>query len=283
MILYLQNIFLAALAYTLGASAPAHLGAPFNALAFWLGLVSIALNQTGMFLLAEVFRPRNEPFFKDQPPQRQETLRNAALYASIAALASSAFLIYFLYAQKILAFSALLVYLASFALILFYAVPPMRLLQRGLGEAALAAHLAYIAPAIGFLLQFKAQHLLLILIATPLTALALSYLLVVNFATFAQDEFYQRATLLRQMTWERAAPLHHALLAFAYVFWAISIARRFSMLKPALFTLPFAALQIILVQRVTRGAKPNWNLLAANAAAVFGLTAYFITLNIWIR
>ena len=55
------HLLLAALTYTLGASIPAYLGKSFSALAFWLGLVGVVLAQLSMSLLAEVFRPHNEP------------------------------------------------------------------------------------------------------------------------------------------------------------------------------------------------------------------------------
>ena len=45
--------------------------------------------------------------------------------------------------------------LLSLLLVLAYAIPPIRLLDRGFGELALAVHLAYVIPSIGFLLQAR--------------------------------------------------------------------------------------------------------------------------------
>ncbi len=277
------HLLLAALTYTLGASIPDYLGKPFAPLAFTLGLGGVLLAQWSMSLLGEVFRPHNEPLVEGETPQQKETLRNNMLYVSIAALSANAFLAFTLYTNKTLAFPAFYFLLLSLFLVLAYAIPPLRLLQRGFGELALAAHIAYVIPSIGFLLQAKENHRLLIFIIIPLTALALAYFLVVNFTTFPADQKYQRATLLRRLTWERAVPLHHSLIVFAYALFAVALLLRFSILWTAFLTLPFALLQIVLVRNISLGVKPNWTLLTSTALAVFGLTTYFVTLTFWIR
>lgn len=277
------HLLLAALTYLLGASVPAYLGKSFQPLAFLLGLAGVLLAQLSMSLLAEVFRPYNEPLVEDETPQQKETLRNNMLYVSIVALSSSAFIVYLLYINQVLALPSFILYLSSFILVLVYAIPPVRLLDRGFGELSLAAHIAYIIPSIGFLLQAKDNHRLLTIIIIPLTALALAYFLVVNFTSFSSDQKYQRDTLLRRLTWERAVPMHHSLIVFAYAVFAIAPLLGFSALWTAFLTLPFALLQIILVRNISLGAKPNWILLTSTALAVFGLTTYFITLTFWIR
>jgi 1,4-dihydroxy-2-naphthoate octaprenyltransferase len=277
------HLLLAALTYILGASIPAYLGKPFQPLAFALGLACVLLAQLCMSLLAEVFRPHNEPLVDGETPQQKETLRNNALYVSVAALASAAFIVYLLYINESLTLLSLILYLSSFIFVISYASPPIRLLDRGFGELALAAHIAYVIPSIGFLLQAKENHRLLTVIIIPLTALALAYFLIGNFTTFPADQKYQRATLLRRLTWERAVPLHHSLIAFTYVLFSVALLLRFSILWTAFLTLPFALLQVILLRNISLGGKPNWPLLTSTALAVFGLTTYFITLTFWLR
>lgn len=277
------HLLLAALTYTLGAGAASYLGRPFQPLAFALGLGGVLLAQLSMSLLAEVFRPYNEPLIEGETPRQKETLRGNMLYISIAALASSAFILYLLYLNRALALPAFLFYLLSFILVVACAIPPLRLLDRGFGELALAAHIAYVIPSIGFLLQASENHRLLTFVVIPLTALALAYFLIVNFTTFPADQKYQRATLLRRLAWERAVPFHHSLLVFAYVVFFVALLLRFKILWTAFLTLPFALLQIVLVRNIALGGKPNWTLLTSTALAVFGLTAYFIALTFWLR
>lgn len=277
------HLLLAALTYTLGASIPAYLGKPFQLVAFSLGLTGVLLAQLSMSLLAEVFRPHNEPLVEDETPQQKETLRNNMLYISIAAIASIAFIVFILYTNKTLTLPTFYFLLLSLLLALAYAIPPVRFLNRGFGELALAVQLAYVIPSIGFLLQAHETHRLLAVIIIPLTAIALAYFLILNFVSFSSDEKYQRATLLRRLTWERAVPLHHSLLVFAYLIFAIAPVLGYSILWPAFLTLPFALLQILLLRSISIGNKPNWTLLTATALAVFGLTTYFLTLTFWLR
>ena len=133
------HLLLAALTYILGASIPAYLGKPFQPLTFSLGLVGVLLAQLSMSLLAEVFRPHNEPLVEDETHKQKETLRSNMLYISIAALSSTAFIVYLLFVDHVLVLPSIILYLSSFILILAYAIPPFRLLDRGFGELALAA------------------------------------------------------------------------------------------------------------------------------------------------
>ena len=277
------TLLLAALTYILGASIPAYLGRPFNNGVFVLGLAGVLLAQLSMNLLAEVFRPHNEPLTGSETPKQKETLRNNALYLSIALLTVNAVLAFILYTRGILVAPALPLLLSSVILIIVYAIPPIRLLKRGFGELTLALHMAYVIPSIGFVLQAGENHRLLIILILPLTALALAYFLIRNFITFISDQKYQRATLLRLLTWERAVPLHHSLIVLAYLIFALATILGYSILWPAFLTLPFAVLQILLLRHISLGGKPNWTLLNVTALALFGLTTYFLTLTFWLR
>ena len=279
------NLLLAALTYCLGASIPAYLGQSFSHRTFWLGLVAVLLAQLSMSLLAEVFRPQNEPLLENETPKQKETLRNNALYISIAALGTYVVIAYLLITNNQWPFSIFYFLLLSLALIVAYALPPFRLLNRGFGELALAAHIAYVIPSIGFLLRAPENHRLLIVVVIPLTPLALAYFLILNFPSFASDQKYQRATLLRRLTWQRAVPLHHSLIVSAYLLFAFApvLGFSFNLIWPAFLALPFAVFQIIQLRAIALGNPPNWILLTSTALAVFGLTAYFLTLTFWLR
>jgi 1,4-dihydroxy-2-naphthoate octaprenyltransferase len=277
------HLLLAALTYILGASIPAYLGRPIQALAFWLGLAGILFGQLSMSLLAEAFRPHNEPLVENEMPAQKETLRSNLLYISYAALTIYAVIAFLLYINDLLALPSCLFLLSFLVLIILYAIPPARLLNYGFGELLLSAQLAYVVPSIGFLLQAREYSRLLVVLIIPLTALALAYFLITNFSSFPSDQKYQRATLLRRLTWERAVPLHHSLIVFAYFIFAAAPFFGFTFLWRAFLTLPFAILQILLLRHISLGGKPNWMLLTSTALAVFGLTTYFLTLTFWLR
>ena len=278
-------LFLAALTYILGAGIARYLGKPQIPTAFWIGLLGVLFAQLSMTLLAEVFRPFNEPIVVNEKLTDRRLTRDTALYISLAALASLAVIIFLLYKDHLLSESALLFVTVSIIVLLVYSVPPLRLMDKGFGELLLSVQIAYLSPSIAYLLQAGKYHNLVVFISTPLVLLTLAMLLALDFPSFSGDIKYERGTLLALLGWERAIPFHHLLVLGAYVFFAAAPIFGFSLrlLWPAFLTLPFALLQIYWLQNISLGLKPLWNLLTANAIAIFGLTAYLLTLTFWLR
>src|SRR5574341_251750 len=273
------HLLLAALTYFLGASIANYLGRPFLTDSFWLGLVAILLAQASMNLMAEVFRPANEAIIENETPRERLILRNNALYISFAALTTDAMLAFLLYHNNRLTVSSFFFLLLSLVIILAYSVPPIRLINRGFGEFLLAAHLAYVFPSIGYILQASETHRFLIL-TIPLAFLSFAYFIVMDFPSFASDRKYERLTLLTRLGWERVVPLHHLFILLAYFFFLASPAfgLSLSLLWPAFLTFPFALFQIFQLRNIALGAPPNWILLTVTALSVFGLTVYFLSL-----
>lgn len=277
-------LLLAALTYAFGASLADYLGKPFRADAFWLGFVMILLLQVTLNLLPEVYRPHNEPLIENETRADKITVRNNALYISMAAFASIAVIAYILFNTNHLPLSSFFFLVFALVLILVNSTPPFRLVNRGFGEFLLAVQLAYVVPSIAFTLQATATHPFLAL-TLPLTFLVFAFFIVLDFQSFAQDEKYQRVTFLTRLGWERVIPLHHIFVLFAYIFLLAMPAVRLSLtiLTPAFLTFPFALFQIYQLRNIALGAKPNWLLLNATALAVFGLTVYFLTFTFWTR
>ncbi len=278
-------LLLAALTYVLGTAIARYLGNALLPSAFWLGLVGAVLAQASMNLLVEVFRPANEPIVQGETLADRKAVHDAALYVSFGALAVAAFDAVLLYQEgRLLPPVALFTGLSLVTLIL-YAVPPARLFDKGFGELLLALHLAYIIPSIGFLLQAEQYHRLLNAVIIPLTLLGFAMFVALDFPTYADDLKYERRTLLMHIGWERAVPLHHGLIIAGYVLLACAplLGFSYSLLWPAFLSLPFAALQIILLRNIALGAKPIWTLLSATAISIFGLTAYFLMIAFWLR
>jgi len=278
------HLFFAALTYFFGASLANYLGKPFRADSFWLGFAMILLLQITMNLLPEVYRPHNEPLIENETRADKITLRNNALYISMAAFASIAVLAYILFNTKHLPLASFFFLFFSIVLIIVNSTPPFRLVNRGFGEFLLAVQLTYTYPSIAFTLQAGMTHPFLAL-TIPLTFLTFAYFIVQNFQAFAQDQKYQRVTFLTRLGWERVVPLHHIFVLFAYVFMLAMPAFNLSLnlLAPAFLTFPFALFQIYQLRNIALGTKPNWTLLNATALGVFGLTVYFLTLALWLR
>ena len=278
------HLLLAALTYSLGAGISDYLGNTFHAGPFWLGFIGVVLAQLTMSLLPEIFRLDAEPLAENETRTQRQTLRNNLLYISLASLTSLALIFYALFASAQLPLSSFFFLGLSLIIILVYSIPPFRFINRGFGELLLALHLAYVFPSIAFVLQSGGTHRFLA-ITIPLTFLAFSYLLVMNFRSFAQDQKFRRVTFLTRLGWERVVPLHHIFVIFAYIFFLAmpAFGLTLTLIWSAFLTLPFAIYQIIQLRNIALGLHPNWRILHATAIAVFGLTAYFLTLTFWIR
>lgn len=278
------HLLFAGLTYSFGASLADYLGEPSHPITFWLGLVVILLLQVTMHILPEVYRPYNEPILGNEAPKDKLTLRNNAMYTALATLASIATLAYVLYNTEQLPLSAFYFLIFSLLLLLFYAIPPFRLVNRGFGEIFLAVQMAYVYPSFAFTLQTGETHPFLAL-TIPLTFLAFAYFIILDFQAFGQDEKYERSTFLTRLGWQRVVPLHHIFVLFAYIFFLAMPAFNLTinLLAPAFLTLPFALYQIFQLRNIALGARPNWILLNVTAMAVFGLTTYFLALTFWIR
>lgn len=276
------HLVLAALTFCLGASIANYLGQPFRADSFWFGILAVLFAQMSMSLLSEVFRLDAEPLSETETRRERSILRNNALYISIAGLTANAVIAFILLNNRHLSLAAFVFILLSLLIVLAYSLPPFR--NRGFGEFLLSAHLGYLIPSLGFLLQADEPHRFLILLI-PLTFLAFAYFIVMDFPAFASDRKFNRTTLLTLLGWERVVPLHHIFILFAYIFFAISpmLDISLALIWPAFLTLPFAIFQIFQLRGIALGARANWVLLTATALSVFGLTTYFLTLTFWLR
>jgi 1,4-dihydroxy-2-naphthoate octaprenyltransferase len=279
------NLLLASLTYALGTGIANYLGETDTLTIFWLGLIGIILAQLGMNLLGEAFRSFTEPVPEDLTRAERENLRNTLTLSSIGALAGAALIAYLLWQESALSVTAMLFMGLSLVILVSYAVPPLRLLERGFGEFAISVHLAFIAPALGFILQTGVYHRLVGIISFPLTFLALAYFLVLDFPSYASDQKYDRRTLLRVMGWERAMALHHFLLLAAYLLLgsAYFLGVAWGLLWQAFLTIPFALFQVWQLRNISLGGRPVWRMLIVNALAIFGLTTYLLTFAFWLR
>jgi 1,4-dihydroxy-2-naphthoate octaprenyltransferase len=279
------HLLFAALTYSLGAAIADYLGVTFSASAFALGLGWVCLAQVSMNLLAEVFRPINEPILADDTRAERFQLRNRLLIVVIGLLAVAAGCAYLLHLAGRVTPAVFLLLILSLLIVLAYAVPPLKLLRRGFGELLLAAHLGYVFPALGFVLQAGEFHRLIPILALPVTSLALAYFLLLDFPAFADDLKYERVTLLTRLGWQRAIPLHHGLVAAAFFLLAAAplVGLSLAVLWPVFLALPFAVMQILLLRNISFGAPPLWKPLTVTAAALFALTTYLLAFSFFLR
>jgi len=279
------HLLLAALTYTLGAGIAHYLGQPVRTASFGLGLLALLALLGAASLLTEYFRLPLIPLTQSETLRQRERFRMTILLVSYVALTISTVAVLTLMLTRSLILSAAILLVLIFLIMVAYAIPPIRLSEVGYGELVLAAYLGTLVPALAFLLQYGQLHRLLSFTTFPLTLLALAYLLVCNFPTFATDQKLGRHTLLTRLTWQRTVPIHHFLVLSAFLLFAAApfLEYPWGLVWPVFLALPFAAIQMIWLQSIANGGRTLWNFLTALASASFGLTAYLLTLTYWIR
>ncbi|MBI5936029.1 MAG: UbiA family prenyltransferase [Chloroflexi bacterium] len=278
------HLLFSTLTYALGLAIADYLGVTISPIVLALGLGWVLLTQTSMNLLAEVFRPVNEPLNGLFGAERVY-LRDRLLLIAVGLLGLAAGCAYLLYLLGNVRFQALLLLALSLLITLVYGVHPFKLARRGFGELLLAAHIGYVFPSLGFVLQAGDFHRLLPILALPVTALALAYFLILDFPAFADDLKYERLTLLTRLTWQRAVPLHHGLIFLAFFLLALAplLGISLALLWPAFLTIPFAILQMVSLRNIALGARPLWKPLTFLAASLFALTVYLLTFSLFLR
>lgn len=279
------QLLLALLTYGLGLGLARYLGASLQPAPQFLGGFIVVFLLAASSLLTEYFRPFNEPLVVDETRREREDLRALLLIFSLVLLGVTAILVFLLQRGGFLHLDTFLLLGGLLLLALANAVPPVRLVNRGLGELSLSVLIASLTPTFAFLLQAESLHRLLTIFTFPLFLLALAYFLALNFPAYADDLKYERHSLLAGLGWQRAIPLHNALFFAAYLFLAVSpfLGVPFALVWPAFLTLPLAAWQMFTLRGIADGSKPLWPLFITLATAIFGLTAYLLTLTFWLR
>jgi 1,4-dihydroxy-2-naphthoate octaprenyltransferase len=244
----------------------------------------LALQLGGIFLHAHFnFRPGSTPD-KDKEDLPVRLSRPASLLIAYAFLAVTASLSVLLI--RVVATTAVLLLMSVMACsALCYSIPPFRLEYSGYGELVLSLLVANLTPALGYLLQGGDSLRLLAMVTFSLTMLYLAMLLVFSLSSYAGDLKYGRRTLMIRMGWQNGMLLHNILILGAYLLFllAITFGLPWQIGVPALLTLPIGILQILTVNRIAAGAKPQWKSLAVMAVALFGITAYLLAFSFWIH
>jgi 1,4-dihydroxy-2-naphthoate octaprenyltransferase len=278
-------LILVALTYSLGAGIAHYLGGTVDVVSFLLGLVSIIALQAAIAWLVDYFHFLSVPLEKEEKLQQREGFRVILLQASYAALTlTGAILISLAITSRLNLLSAF--FFAVIALVMVaYALPPIHLAELGFGELVLAVFMGTLVPTWAFLLQYGGVHRLLALATFPLSLLALAYFLVTDFPMYAIDLKQEHHSLLTRISWQRAIPVHHFLVLAAFLIFASAplVGFPWSIIWPVFVALPFAAVQIFWLQRISVGGPTFWNFLIPLSLATFAFTAYLLAFTFWIH
>lgn len=275
--------------YFLGVGIAKYLGVSIQWGLFWIGLVWVVLLQLSAQSLFEYFNLDNSG--KNPLSGLSGALgpdkfaRSVALFTGISFLGVDASLSIILIRNYHPPVSILIIMLLAVACIIFYSVPPVRLVYSGYGELVITVLATIFLPAFAFILQKGEIHRLLAMTTFPLSALHLSMMVGLEFPEYASDLKFQRKSLLMRIGWQNAVLLHNMLVLGAFLLLGLALV--FGMPPkiglPAFLTLPVGLLQIWQMRRLAEGYKPNWLALSLNAVILYAATVYLLTFSYWIR
>ena len=140
-------------------------------------------------------------------------------------------------------------------------------------------------PAISFFLHSPEPHRVLSLVFLGFIPVYLAYRILVQIKSYQHDHQYEIITFVTYAGWERAMVLHNALILVTFLIFAIIAAIGFPwfLLWPVFLVFPIGLLEIWLMERVRRGAKPMWGLMQLAAGCVFFIPIYLVGFAFWIR
>lgn len=279
--------------YFLGAGVAHYLGTSIHWGVYLLGQVWVILVQLGAQYLSEYFEvpidrqfPSRTPFSGGSGALDEGKLpRPIALWAGITSigLATAITVVVMLYAKPGAATYVVLGLI--FAGAFFYSIPPFRLVSSGFGELTNAIIVANLVPVLSFLLQTSDLHRLLAMSTFPLTFLYLAMILNLEFPDYAGDLKFEKRNLLMRLGWQRGMMIHNILLLGGFILLGLAavLGLPLHIMLSAMLVLPLGIFQIWMVNRIAKGAKPNWSLTTITALSSFGLTVYMLAYAFWTR
>jgi 1,4-dihydroxy-2-naphthoate octaprenyltransferase len=283
------------LTYTLGLGIVHYLGDEINWTSAILGatlvlLVLLAKNFfSAYFTYPEAIpAPNLTREIKGEEPDYlflKDTQRILLLEVGLVALAVGAGVTFVLIFRKAWNFSELLAIGLAVLLVLCSAIPPLRLERHGYGELIEALLICNVFPAMAFLIQETNVHVMLAMMTFPLTFIYLAMQIALSLEYFAYHLKHATGSMVVMMGWQRAMSWHNLSILAAFLLLGAFILLRLPWLVawPIFLALPLGIIQIIQIQKISEGAKPQWWLLHLNAVSTFTVMAYLTTLTLWMH
>jgi 1,4-dihydroxy-2-naphthoate octaprenyltransferase len=192
---------------------------------------------------------------------------SVALRAARSCAAAGLFLILILgFVEPGVAFIGALALLGSW----FYSAPPLALMGSGWGEISASLIVAGLTPLTGYVLQAHRLDPILLAVCLPLALIHWAMLLAFEFPDFEADAAVGKMTQAVRLGRDRAALLHNALIALAFVLIVIAPVPP---ARLALWAAPLAAWQAAGVLWRARRGWAGFAWLTLGAVSLFALTA----------
>ncbi len=275
--------------YLLGVSVAHYLGGRINLVDLLIGFIICLLMWSMRFYLGAYFdHPesyyctlnRNDPEWEDLINVRRSLL----LLYSLLILTAGATLTTILIFRGVLNPSAIMLLGIAVILNFFAGVPPLRLARNGYSELVDALFIANLVPAIAFSQVKATPSVLIIELTLPLTFIYLAFKIAMEFKTYGFDESHGRKSLVTRVGWQRALVMHNTFIILAFLLLGLFLlfGLPWSLVWPPMLTLPIGILQVLHLQRIADGVKPNWQYLTWLSLGVLFLMIYMEIISLWL-
>jgi 1,4-dihydroxy-2-naphthoate octaprenyltransferase len=277
----------------MGAGMANYLGHTVSWQLFWVGFLIMLTILIGGSALSGCYAQMEKgyslriTYSNNTPGTPQETGRKRLLNCILVMVLSfgiTTSLIFFTLRTSIIPDEVYFFLIFSIVLMLLYSVPPVRLINRGLGETIWAIQGGFLFPLTAFLLQAGGLTKVLILITIPMTLLYLAMEIIRSLKPFSTDpRSFQRSTLIGRVGSDQTLKLTIYLILGAYIFTGIGslFGLTWSVLWRILLTLPVGIFLVWQLQSIRDGAKPHWLILESAAIALVIFPSYFLSLLFW--
>jgi 1,4-dihydroxy-2-naphthoate octaprenyltransferase len=280
---WLSFLLSSALLFALGAGMARYLGAAVVASSYLFGQLWVLGVLFMTYFLRRYFNDRDSARHLGRMVWRFFPWKTALLAGAATGLTVSVAMTFLLIQTDRISQGVLALLIGGIFGAVAYGVPPFKLAEAGYGELLLSLMVAAGVPSIAFLLFYGEYHRILPMATFPLGTLHLAMLVAYGFPKFAADRRLERKSLLMRMGWENGMVVHNVLILAAFLLLGIAAAWGFPSFAafPPFLLLPLAVLQVVLIQRVAAGGRPNWNAIVLGPIALFGVLAYIFAFSFW--
>ena len=210
-------LFAGALPYALGVAIAFYYAVPFNLAFFLLGLLGMVLAFAGVEVFNEYFEPADRVFSEDVAhPSRYSFWLGVGCFALALPIG-----IYLTLKTGVL---VIILAFLGFLIAFFYVGPPLRLIYRGLGEAAIFLAYGPLMVLGSYYIQSLKADAVAIFISLIPGVLILSLAILNEIPDYYQDMLAGKRNIVVRLGKEKGAALYMTTLLSSYVLIVLGVA-----------------------------------------------------------
>lgn len=273
--------FSALLFYLLGAGIARYLGVFQKLQDFWYGLLFIALVSASGFFLQRYFDPGQ--LKKANQSEDGLVMSRQFLLSGLALLMTGSIIAYLLIFSSRIDIVAIVFLVFTFLIPFLYAIPPIRLAEKGYGDLVLILSISIIHPALAFTLQTGTLHSLVLLLSVPLFFFFMAMFISTSLKDYLHAMLSGDKNLVNMLGWKLAMSLHDWFIILGYVLIGVASFQGlpWNFVWPALVPLPVFIFTMYEIRRIREGARPRWALLTFSGYAGTGIMLYGLLFMLW--